>query len=76
MELIIKDVPDVESVKNEILENAINTISNYLKSQVPKSQELIQAEVEIATIRGKNIVEKIIEEVKAVEDGKDGLAEA
>lgn len=64
IELVIKDVPNIESVKEEIVNNAITTIVNYKRSQVPISAEALAVEEEIAVIRDKNIeVKPIAEEV-------------
>jgi len=62
MDFIIKDVPDVDSVKREILSNAMTTITNYLKNQVPPSAEQLAIAAQIEAIKAKNVMEVKAEE--------------
>lgn len=58
MDLIIRDVPESEEVQKEIIENAMTTISNYLKRSIPKSSEEIEVDSIIFSIKEKNVIKK------------------
>jgi hypothetical protein len=71
MDLTIKDVPDVESVKSEIVNNALTTIANYKRSQLQPSAEALAVEAEIEIIKEKN-VPKLAVAVEPVAENLEG----
>ena len=55
-ELVIKDVPEDEAVRTEIITNAMTTIANFLRRQIPVNPAAEAAEAQIEAIKGKNII--------------------
>jgi len=55
VDLVIKDVPDDKTVQEEIMGNAMTTIANFMRRNLPKSQEETTMEAEFMAIKDKNI---------------------
>lgn len=52
--LTIYDVPENDACRDEIINNAMATIANYHRSQLPKSEAEIAMEATIEAVKAKN----------------------